>query len=263
VSTHELAIRDVDRAPAVAPHEAVPPKEVMQYAQAAAREIVDVARSGNLLANVGGREYPLTECMTLIGRLTGHTVRVEWSRKVPAEWGIGDGWEARAVVMDSAGREVAAAESMCLRSERAWSKRDEFAVRSMAQTRASGKALRLALGYIVTLAGWEALPAEEITDEMRGRGGPAQAPRPTPGDRDAAPEGAGSGPSGAAVASERLAALVRECGADADEVKAAIKASGLAAKPSDLADDLTYASVREMLEQEFGAVVEAEEVRDA
>ena len=260
MSTHELAIRDADRAPALAPHEAVPPKEVMQYAQAAAREIVDVARSGNLLANVGGREYPLTECMTLIGRLTGHTVRVEWSRKVPAEWGIGDGWEARAVVMDSAGREVAAAESMCLRSERAWSKRDEFAVRSMAQTRASGKALRLALGYIVTLAGWEALPAEEITDEMRGRGGPAQAPRPTPGDRDAAPE---SGTSGAAVASERLAALVRESGADADEVKAAIKASGLAAKPSDLADDLTYASVREMLEQEFGAVVEAEEVRDA
>jgi len=258
VSTHELAIRDADRAPALAPHEAVPPKEVMQYAQAAAREIVDVARSGNLLANVGGREYPLTECMTLIGRLTGHTVRVEWSRKVPAEWGIGDGWEARAVVMDSAGREVAAAESMCLRSERAWSKRDEFAVRSMAQTRASGKALRLALGYIVTLAGWEALPAEEITDEMRGRGGPAQAERRKPSDQSD-PERDGMTRSG--VAGYRLQELVEKYGGgDEAEVKAAIKASGLAAKPSDLADDLTYASVREMLEQEFGAVVEAEEV---
>jgi hypothetical protein len=256
--SREIAIRDDDRSHALAPHEAVPPKEVMQYAQAAAREIVDVARSGKLLANVGGREYPLTECMTLIGRMTGHTVRVEWSRKVPAEWGIGDGWEARAVVMDQAGREVAAAESMCLRTERAWSKRDEFAVRSMAQTRASGKALRLALGYIVTLAGWEALPAEEITDEMRGSGRAAQAPTPTRGDRDAA---AGHGFPAAAVATERLAEAVQHAGADEEEVRAAIKRSGLAAKPSDLADDATFASVLSMLEDEFGAVVEVEEVK--
>jgi hypothetical protein len=118
--------------------------------------------------------------MTLIGNMTGHTVKVEWCRPVPEEWGIGKGWEARAVVINREGREVAGAESMCLRSERAWSKRDEFAVRSMAQTRASGKALRLALGYIVTLAGWEALPAEEITDEMRSGSKPAVAPAPAP-----------------------------------------------------------------------------------
>jgi hypothetical protein len=160
--------------------------------------------------------------------------------------------------MDSAGHEVAAAESMCLRSERSWAKRDEFAVRSMAQTRASGKALRLALGYIVTLAGWEALPAEEITDEMRGRGGSAQAGRQAPPDRDAAP---GQGVPGAAVAKERLAELVQKYG-DGDDaaVKAAMKEKGLATKASDLADDATYASVVAMLEQEFGAVVEAEEV---
>lgn len=257
--SREVAIRDAEMTPALAPHEMVPPKEVMRYAQAAAREIVDVARSGKLLANVGGREYPLTECMTLIGRMTGHTVSVEWCRKVPSEWGIGDGWEARAVVIDQGGREVAAAESMCLRSERAWSKRDEFAVRSMAQTRASGKALRLALGYIVTLAGWEALPAEEITDEMRGRGGSAQAPRQEqPGDRDAAP---GQGVPGADVAKQRLGELVEKYGdGDPAPVKAAIKESGLASKPSDLADENTFASVMKMLEDEFGAVAEAEEV---
>lgn len=257
--SRELAVRDAETTSALAPHEQVPPREVMRHAQAAAREIVDVARSGKLLANVGGREYPLTECMTLIGRMTNHTVAVEWSRKVPAEWGVGDGWEARAVVMDGNGREVAAAESMCLRSERAWSKRDEFAVRSMAQTRASGKALRLALGYIVTLAGWEALPAEEITDEMRGRGGSAQAARhEQPADHDAAP---GRATPGADVAKARLSELVEKYGSgDPEPVKAAIKESGLAAKPSDLADASTFGAVVEMLEREFGAVVEAEEV---
>jgi hypothetical protein len=228
----------------------------MQYAQAAAREIVDVARSGKLLANVGGREYPLTECMTLIGRMTGHTVAVEWSRKVPAEWQVGDGWEARAIVRDSNGHEVAAAESMCLRSERAWSKRDEFAVRSMAQTRASGKALRLALGYIVTLAGWEALPAEEITDEMRGRGESARAGTVSGPDHEPA---AGTSPA-AVLAKTRLAEAVTLTGQDEAAVKAAIKESGLAGKPSDLADAGTWQAVVAMLEDKFGAEVEAEEV---
>jgi hypothetical protein len=254
--TTELAIRDGAPSRALAPHEAVPPKEVMQYAQAAAREIVDVARSGQLLANVGGREYPLTECMTLIGRMTGHTVAVEWSRKVPAEWQVGDGWEARAVVRDQNGHEVAAAESMCLRSERAWSKRDEFAVRSMAQTRASGKALRLALGYIVTLAGWEALPAEEITDEMRGRGESARAGTVSGPDHEPA---AGASPA-AALVKARLAEAVALAGQDEATVKAAIKESGLAGKPSDLADEATWQAVAAMLEEQFGAVVEAEEV---
>ena len=261
MTSREVAIRDAETTTALAPHEMVPPKEVMLYAQAAAREIVDVARSASLLVNVGGREYPTADCMTLIGNMTGHSVRVEWCRPVTEEWGVGKGWEARAVVLNREGREVAGAESMCLRSERAWAKRDEFAVRSMAQTRASGKALRLALGYIVTLAGWEALPAEEITDEMRGRGGPAQAARPTPADRDPAPE---QGSPGAGVARERLASLVDKYGdGDGAAVKAAMKEHGLASKASDLEDDTTFAAVVVMLEREFGAVAEAEEVSDA
>ena len=256
--TTEIAIRDGVPSQARAPHEMVPPKEVMQYAQAAAREIVDVARSGKLLANVGGREYPLTECMTLIGRMTGHSVAVEWSRKVPAEWDIGDGWEARAVVRDVNGQEVAAAESMCLRSERAWSKRDEFALRSMAQTRASGKALRLALGYIVTLAGWEALPAEEITDEMRGRGESARAG--TVNGPDPEPAVAPLPASAAELAKVRLNMAAAISGQDVATVKAAIKESGLAGKPSDLGDDATWKAVVAMLEDTFGAEVAAEEV---
>lgn len=228
----------------LAAHEMVPPKEVMQYAQAAAREIVDVARSGKLLANVGGREYPMTECMTLIGNMTGHTVKVEWCRPVPEEWGVGKGWEARAVVINREGREVAGAESMCLRSERAWTKRDEFAVRSMAQTRASGKALRLALGYIVTLAGWEALPAEEITDEMRGKttarqsGPAAPAPDPTPADQRA----------------HDLVGMAN--GATAKEVVSVLREGGIESR-DDLEDDDVFEKAKTMVLEAFpGATVE-------
>lgn len=67
------------------------------------------------------------------------------------------------------GRVVGAAESMCTRSEKEWGPnpsrgkpRDEFALRSMAQTRAIGRALRAPLGQIVVLAGYEPAGAEEM-----------------------------------------------------------------------------------------------------
>lgn len=242
----EIAVRE---AMPPAPHEMVPPRDVMKYAQEAAREIVDIARSRNFIANVGGREYPMTECMTLIGNMTGHTVKIDWCRKVPSEWGIGDGWEARALVIDKrTGIEVAAAESMCLRSERSWAKRDEFAVRSMAQTRASGKALRLALGYIVTLAGWEALPAEEITDEMRGTSSARQA-------GPAAPAASGT------LADERIRELVSLAGVDAAEVAKALTEGGVKGRDA-LADDVVYAQAKAIVVERWCSAAENGEPDD-
>jgi hypothetical protein len=56
---------------------------------------------------------------------------VEWTR--PLEDGAG--WEARVQAFTLDGRLVGADESMCSRSESHWRTRDEFALRSMAQTR--------------------------------------------------------------------------------------------------------------------------------
>lgn len=44
-----------------------------------------------------------------------------------------------------------------------WSTRPRYARRSMAQTRATGKACRLAFSWIMSLAGYEVTPAEEMT----------------------------------------------------------------------------------------------------
>ena len=44
-----------------------------------------------------------------------------------------------------------------------WSNRPRYARRSMAQTRAVGKACRLAFSWIMSLAGYEVTPAEEMT----------------------------------------------------------------------------------------------------
>jgi hypothetical protein len=54
---------------------------------------------------------------------------------------------------------------LCSSTESNWANKPEFQLMSMAQTRAAGKVLRLLLGWIVTLAGYEPTPAEEMIDE--------------------------------------------------------------------------------------------------
>lgn len=72
------------------------------------------------------------------------------------------GWEARVEAHTLAGQIVGTAEAECRWDEWAWRDRDSHALRSMAQTRATAKALRLPLGFIVELAGFSATPAEEM-----------------------------------------------------------------------------------------------------
>jgi hypothetical protein len=78
-----------------------------------------------------------------------------WSR--PTD----NGWEARVEARTLAGALVGAAEASCTRDEPNWRDKPDYALRSMAQTRSTSKALRLPLGFVVALAGYEATPAEE------------------------------------------------------------------------------------------------------
>lgn len=72
------------------------------------------------------------------------------------------GWEARVEAHTLAGDIVGSAEAECRWDEWSWRDRDSHALRSMAQTRATAKALRMPLGFIVELAGFSATPAEEM-----------------------------------------------------------------------------------------------------
>jgi len=80
-------------------------------------------------------------------------------------------------VLQYGGREYRAY-GLCASTEPNWANKPEFQLMSMAQTRAAGKVLRLLLGWIVTLAGYEPTPAEEMVIEDpapdRGNAGGAQ-----------------------------------------------------------------------------------------
>jgi hypothetical protein len=73
------------------------------------------------------------------------------------------GYRAKAEIFDvRTGTVVNANEAICLNSERGKEDFAEYALHSMAQTRAIGKAYRTRLGGIVKLAGFESTPAEEM-----------------------------------------------------------------------------------------------------
>jgi len=137
------------------------PQEHLTLGQAAANALMEVVRRQSLSRKLGGKEYLFYEAWLTLGRFFKLTPKVEWSRPI---WHEGKviAWEARAVVLDEEGREVAAAEAMCGKDEKNWRDRPAYALRSMAQTRACAKALRSVLSWIVVLAGFAPTPAEEI-----------------------------------------------------------------------------------------------------
>lgn len=149
------------------------PVEVVTHAVRVADALKAVVVAKGLVKNIQGKEFPLVEAWQTLGAMLRLTPVCEWSRPIEG------GWEARVAVVAADGRTVGAAEAQCTRSERLWSSRDDFALRSMAQTRATGKSLRSVLGFVMVLAGYQATPAEEMDGEERPRG-PRAANDPPP-----------------------------------------------------------------------------------
>jgi hypothetical protein len=143
------------------------PEAEVAWASECAKALVRVIDSQpSMKVKIGKGDYIKVEGWQVLGAMTKvDSVRVEWTReyKDPAT-GDAIGWEARVHVADRDGNVRGEGEASCLRTEANWKQRDDFALRSMAQTRAMGKAYRMALSYIVGLAGYQTTPAEEMPE---------------------------------------------------------------------------------------------------
>ena len=135
------------------------PAEVIQKATRMADALMNVVRSKQLAKRIGPKDYLLVEAWTCLGSLVGVFPRTVWTRDLE------NGFEARVEAVTRDGSVVGAAEAICTRDEKNWRGRDDYALKSMAQTRAMGKALRMPLGFIAVLAGFEATPAEEMPND--------------------------------------------------------------------------------------------------
>lgn len=150
------------------------PSQVIGKAKVVAQALKDVIVKQGLVSRIQGKEYPRCEAWTLLGTMLGVFPVLCWSRPVK------EGWEARVEARTKDGSVIGAAEAECLRSERNWKDRDEFALRSMAQTRATAKCLRMPLGFVMSLSGFEVTPAEEMVADHPHKEVQPESPVPMP-----------------------------------------------------------------------------------
>lgn len=141
------------------------PADFVSKSQEYAKALVDVVENQNLFAVIQGKKYVTFEGWQFLGSMlpTAITPQTEWTTELRDEaTGETLGYKTRVVAKDVNGNDRGAAESVCMYSERNWAGKDANHLMSMAQTRASSKALRMALSSIVKLAGYEPTPKEEM-----------------------------------------------------------------------------------------------------
>src|SRR6186713_737514 len=99
------------------------PVEVVARASRVAASLKEVIKAQGLISKIQGKEYPRCEAWTLLGTMLGVFPVLVWSRPVEG------GWEARVEARTRDGAIVGAAEAQCLKTERNWRDRDDFALR--------------------------------------------------------------------------------------------------------------------------------------
>lgn len=135
------------------------PAEIVERASTIAKALADIIDRRGLYSVIGGRRYVRVEGWTTLGAMLGVLPREVETHPIDN----GNGYESVVeLVRTSDGAVIGRGSAICTRDEPNWGNRPDYALRSMAITRATGKAFRLAFSWIVTLAGYEPTPAEEM-----------------------------------------------------------------------------------------------------
>lgn len=136
------------------------PKDQVAQASEIATVLKDVIEQQGLFSLISGKKYIKAEGWQTLGTFLGVTAREKGVIK--HEDGSFEAYVELVKFRD--GTVVGGASAICTRKERRWASADDYAVRSMAVTRATGKAFRLSFAWIVTLAGYAPTNEEEMPE---------------------------------------------------------------------------------------------------
>lgn len=160
--------------------QAATPAALVEQASAMATALARVIDGQKLFTVIQGKRHVRVEGWTTLGTMLGVLPR---EVSVTEEWGVytatvelvrmSDG-----AVISRASAECGDADEVDRQGVPIWANRPRFARRSMALTRATGKACRLAFSWIMALAGYEACPSEEMEGAL-GAGTTHSAPATT------------------------------------------------------------------------------------
>jgi hypothetical protein len=112
------------------------------------------------ITEISGRKYPRVEWWTTVGLGLGIFPYLMSNERLDRNDELV--YEA-SVEIRMNGQALCRGEAICSSREANWGDRDEYAIKSMAATRATGKAFRLGLSGLAVMAGLEATPAEEMS----------------------------------------------------------------------------------------------------
>jgi hypothetical protein len=135
------------------------PKKALSQMQELVQVMSSKCQGKEFIAIINGKQYPKVEWWTTVAATLGLFPVVVYSRRLDREGELA--YEAR-VEVRYGDRVVGAGEAMCSNKESRWSSADEYAIRSMSITRATGKCYRLPLSFLAVMAGLNPTPAEEI-----------------------------------------------------------------------------------------------------
>lgn len=148
------------------------PAEVLQRASDLARPLANLIERQGLFTMIGGKKHVEVEGWTTLGSMLGVFPVLESCE--PVELNGIKGFVAIVEARTRDGAVVGRAQSYCMRNETKWGSAKDYAVASMAQTRATSKALRMPLGFIMSIAGYSTTPASEReVDQVQAGGGGA------------------------------------------------------------------------------------------
>lgn len=134
------------------------PRQMVNTATEVANVLKDVIEKQQLFSNIQGKKYVKHEGWATLGSLLGFLPR----EKSVVELKDGS-YEAVVELYNMrTGQIVGQGSALCGMDEQRWRTAQKYARRSMAITRATGKAYRLGFAWVMALAGYEATPAEEM-----------------------------------------------------------------------------------------------------
>ena len=160
------------------------PEQAYREAQQLVNVVASRCSGPGYLVNIRGKQYPKIEWWTSVSASLGLFPRVLFSKRLDREGEIA--YEAKVEVHRN-GQIIASGEAMCSNREERWRNADEYAIKSMSITRASGKAYRIPLSFLAVMAGLEVTPAEEMPSEVKSQSIQKQ-PRTNYQDEDMATE---------------------------------------------------------------------------
>lgn len=130
--------------------------QIIAAASSTSKLLVDVIEKAKLFSMISGKKYVRVEGWETLGALLLCSSEIMKSEEYK------NGYKAEAIIRNQDGKVISTGIGICLRTEKNWATRDDFAICSMAQTRAIGKAYRLGFAWIMSLAGYEVCPVEEM-----------------------------------------------------------------------------------------------------